>query len=454
MSPSAIAKQFLEREARALRTRIDRLVPLSATMSMVPAAGIPVSALSSIEQHLREGRRNLRHAVERFVNWLKSEAGRASSAADAQRRFTLLKLRFNSALSQFDIFADVLVQRSELGTGICVAGLDDLAADALQLPGFDYPVPDLICYLDRGHGAAIRRARTRLPGGDLSPVAVIKVPRERMVGQGIGASLVHEVGHQAAAVLNLINPMRLMLQERQRRAPVAEKVAWICWERWISEIVADMWAVAKLGVGATFGLIGVVGLPRFFVFRIDLDDPHPFPWIRVMASIAMGKVLFPHPQWERVAGMWQAMYPQTGLHGEQAALIELLKRALPQFAFALLNFRPAALRGQSLLEALSVHQRTPERLMDVWDQYHIRPQRWHELPPTLAFAAISQARVEGKLSPEGEARLISRLLLEWAVKSSLSTSEKLSREPRTMHSRSFSLQPTLRPSRGQLISAR
>lgn len=452
MSPHATAKQFLEREARALRTRIDRLVPLSATMTMVPAAGIPISALSLIEKHLRQGRRMLRLSVERFLNWLNSAAGRGSSAADAQRKFVLLKLRFNSVLSQFDIFADVLVQRSELGTGVWVAGLDDLAADALQLPGYNHPVPELVCYLDRGHGAAIRRARTRLPGGDLSPVAVIKVPRERMVGQGIGASLVHEVGHQAAAVLDLINPLRLMLQEWQRRAPATEKVAWICWERWISEIVADMWAVGKLGVGATFGLIGVVGLPRFFVFRIDLDDPHPFPWIRVLASIAMGKVLFPHPQWDRVAAMWESMYPQTGLLGEQAALVELLKRGLPQFASALLNFCPSALRGRSLLEALRVHQRTPERLMAVWNQYQKQPGRWHELPPTLAFAAISQARVEGQLSPEGESRLISRLLLEWAVKSSLATSARLSREPRTMHSRS--LQPMLRPTRRQLVSTR
>ena len=63
-----------------------------------------------------------------------------------------------------------------------------------------------MCYLDRGHGAAIRRARARLPGGGMSPVAIIRVPRERMVGAGIASSLVHEVGHQAAALLDLNTP--------------------------------------------------------------------------------------------------------------------------------------------------------------------------------------------------------------------------------------------------------
>jgi hypothetical protein len=395
----------------------------------------------------------LRRRVDGFLAWLRSTVGQAADAAETQRRFVLLKLKFNSVISQFDIFADVLVQRSEQGTGVWIAGLDDLAADAMQLPGSAHPVPAVVCYLDRGHGAAIRRAKTQLPGGDLSPVAIIKIPRERMVGQGIGASLVHEVGHQAAAVLNLVNPLRLMLQERQRQAPAAEKVAWICWERWISEVVADLWAVAKLGLGATLGLIGVVGLPRFFVFHVDLDDPHPFPWIRVLASLAMGNALFPHPQWQRLTSMWEAMYPQASQQGERGALLQLLKESLPSFTSALLGFRPATLGGRSLGEALRGHERTPERLLAVWNQYHQRPRQWHELPPTLAFATISQARAENRLTPEGESRLISRLLLEWAVKSSLSTSEKLSREPRTMTSR-FPL-PRVRPAGGQpLLLAR
>jgi len=34
-------------------------------------------------------------------------------------------------------------------------------------------------------------------GGGENPVAIVRVPRERMVGNGIASSLVHEVGHQA-----------------------------------------------------------------------------------------------------------------------------------------------------------------------------------------------------------------------------------------------------------------
>ena len=217
-----------------------------------------------------------------------------------QRRFTLLRLRFNVMMSQFDIFADVMTQRSEYQTGVWLSGLDLFAADALTLPGGYYDAPPVVCYIDRGHGAAIRRARTRLPGGGDNPVAVIRVPRERMVGSGIASSLVHEVGHQAAALLDLVTSLRTELRQRQRHAN-DEGVAWQLYDRWISEIVADFWSVARVGIASTMGLIGVVSLPRAFVFRLSADDPHPMPWIRVMLSARIGSVLYPSSQWERIS---------------------------------------------------------------------------------------------------------------------------------------------------------
>ena len=113
--------------------------------------------------------------------WLQPTGKRRATAAEAQRRFTILRLKFNIVLTQFDMFADVITQRSENETGVWLSGLDVVAADALALPGY-YDSPPVICYLDRDVGAAIRRARTRMPGGGENPVAIIRVPRERMVG--------------------------------------------------------------------------------------------------------------------------------------------------------------------------------------------------------------------------------------------------------------------------------
>src|SRR6185295_9630530 len=105
-------------------------------------------------------------------------------------------------------------------------------------------------------GAAIRRARTRLPGGDENPVAVVRLPRERMIGAGLASSLVHEVGHQGAALLNLVESLRAALSATPARGGLAG-TAWGLWNRWMSEIVADMWAVAKVGIASTAGLISV-----------------------------------------------------------------------------------------------------------------------------------------------------------------------------------------------------
>lgn len=424
MSAARLAKVFLHREARALRTRLDRLVPFSVSMTMVPAAAISAAAMSGIEAHLRKGRQVLRAAIRRFLRWLHSPAGQAASAAEAQRRFMLLRLRFHSSIAQFDIYADVLVQRSEHGNGVWIAGLDDLAADALTVPNHPIETPPMVCYLDRGVGAAIRRARTRLPGGDLSPVAVVKVPRERMIGQGIGSSLVHEVGHQAASLLELMQPLRLALQRKQDRTLDPEmRMAWFCLDKWCSEIIADFWAVAKLGVSATLGLIGVVSLPRAFVFRVELNDPHPFPWIRVLASAALGQALYPHPQWGSVVAMWKAMYPLDGMQPKIVRLAQALEQALPAFSNIVLDLKPRPLRGRRLGECMMPLDRSPDRLASVWQRIKDRGDDSHRLPPTLALAAISQARIDGKLTSEKESRAIQRLLTEWAVRTALETAQ-------------------------------
>jgi hypothetical protein len=418
---------MLEQEARALLTRLDRLQPYSMRMPMVASAAISPQAMTAIEDHMARARRKLRDMVGGYLVWLRGPAGRRASPAEAQRRFTFLRLRFISLISQFDIFADVVSQRSEHETGVWVAGLDDLAAEALELPGI-YIAPPVACYLERGHGAAIRRARTRLPGGDENPVAIIRVPRERMVGSGIASSLVHEVGHQAAALLDLIHSLRPALQERQNGA--GQLTAWRLWERWISEIVADFWSVAKVGIAAPLGLIGVVSLPRAFVFRLDIEDPHPAPWIRVKLSCAMGAALYPHQQWTALARLWESFYPLDGLGEEKRRLFAAMEAAIPSFVSLLVNHRPPALRGRSLKEALASAERRPGRLAASFRAWRASPALMRAAPPTLAFAAVGQARFDGLIDPEEEARTLADLLTHWAARSALDTSAVCARSPR------------------------
>ena len=430
MPVSPFIAAVLSVEARALLTRLTRVQPFALVMPMVGAARISDDAAHAIEHHLLGGRRELRQRIRAYLAWLATPAARAASPEDAQRRFAMLKLRFNAALTQFDIFADALTVRGEVGNGVWVSGLDVAADDALAVEGVQ-DLPPVVTYLDRGHGAAIRRARTRLPGGGDNPVAVVRVPRERMVGSGIAASLVHEVGHQGAAVLDLLPSLRTALQAQQRSAPANERIAWTLWERWISEIVADFWAVAKVGVSATQGLMSVVSLPRAFVFRIAPDDPHPFPWIRVKLSAAAGQLLYPDSQWTVLDRLWETVYPRTGLGTNILRIIEALETTMPRFVRLVASHRPSSLGGRTLARALDLAPREPRRLRALFAQSSgIR--HLQSLPPTIAFAVLGQAKQDHRLSPERESRIVAELLTRWALARSL-------RETRTARSHTRAL---------------
>ena len=409
---------MLEQEARALRTRLARVRPFALIESMLPAAALLPPAQIAIERHLAQGRHDLERAIRGFMTWLRTGA-RTQSAQDAQRRFTQLRLRFNVALTQFDLFSDVLTQRSESESGVWLSGMDAAATDALTLSGRWYVVPPLVCYLDRGAGAAIRRARTRLPGGGENPVAVIRVPRERMVGSGIASSLVHEVGHQGAALLDLVASLRPTLQAMQRSPDPAQREVWQLWERWISEIVADFWAVARVGVASTLGLIAVVSLPRVFVLRVDIADPHPSPWIRVLLSCAIGNTLYPHPQWGRIAAMWASFYPPSGIDAARRDLFDRLRATMGTFVSLLAGHRPRSLRGRSLAEVLAGPERTPRALGLHFRAWNNDPAAMYRAPPSLVFAAFGQARMDGRISPEDESTLTAKLLAHWALAGTL-----------------------------------
>ena len=419
MYSDSTARVLLAQEARALLTRIERLSPFALKMPMVSAAMVSPAAQTGVETLLMRGRRDLAKMVRKYLAWLR-DPSRQPTAAQAQRRFNVLRLRFNTIIRHFDVFAAVLGQRSEHETGVWVAGLDDVAADALALPGNYFVAPPIICYLDRNHGAAIRRAYTRLPGGQANPVAVISIPRERMIGSGIGSSLVHEVGHQGAALLKLLPSLRAELRDRAAREP-DRAGAWQWFEKWISEVMADFWSVARVGVGSTLGLMAVLSLPNKFVFRLIPDDPHPIPWLRVKASCAFGDYLYPHPQWQRLAKVWEALYPPVDVDPKIAGVIARCEAIVADVAELIGEHRPPSLRGNTVGNVLTSEQMRPERLREQLETWRANPKLVETASPCHVFAVIGQARADDKLTPENEARVLSRLLSYWALKSSLET---------------------------------
>jgi hypothetical protein len=420
MDSGSFAAWMISQETHALLNRLDQIKSFALQETMVPAAALTVEAQAAIERYLVARRRELRTHVQRFLEWLHGPEGQRASPAEAQKRFVLLRLRFNVVLSHFDIFSEALCQRSEADNGVWLAGLDVVAQDALALPGY-LQAPPVVCYLARGPGAAIRRARTRLPGGGENPVAIIRIPRERMIGGGIASSLVHEVGHQGAALLDLVPSLRRALRE-VRRGPRQER-AWRSWERWISEMVADFWSVARVGITSTLGLMGVVSLPRAFVFRKNEHDPHPMPWIRVLLSSALGQALYPHPQWARVAELWEQLYPVGGLNAGLRQELRGLRETIPAVVELLVSHRPPSLWGQTLPDAMDTRARQPARLTALYPEFRTRRARLQQARPSLVFAVLGQARADGTLTPAEESEALASLLKYWALRGTVNASE-------------------------------
>ncbi|HVG22567.1 MAG TPA: hypothetical protein VND45_00300 [Thermoanaerobaculia bacterium] len=430
MALPPFAAETLALEARALLTRAARLQPFALVMPMVGAARVSDAAALAVEHYLIHHQRQLRRRIRDYLRWLRTPGGRAASPVEAQRRFAFLKLRFNAAITQFDIFADALSVRGEVGNGVWLGGLDVAAEDALQLEARVFEMPPVITYLDRGHGAAIRRARTRLPGGGENPAAVIRIPRERMVGSGIASSLVHEVGHQGAALLDLVPSLRRELRARQRWSRGLESAAWQMWDRWISEIIADFWAMAKLGIAATQGLLNVVSLPRAFVFRIAPDDPHPFPWIRAKLSIASGAFLYPDPQWTLVDRLWESFYPPTGLDPQRQALIESLEATMLPLVRLIAGHRTRLLGAQPLIRAFDVAGRRPQQLRRIFRDTRGSIPALQSLAPTLAFAVLGQAKQDRQLTPENESRIVAELLTRWGLRRAIGDARTAHSQPK------------------------
>ncbi|HVE81450.1 MAG TPA: hypothetical protein VND93_01325 [Myxococcales bacterium] len=411
---SAAPFQLLAQEAQALLSRIGRLRPFALRIQSVAAAAISPAALRAIELDVDASRRELARRAVGFLRWLADARERGETAEAAQRRLTVLRLRFNATLNEIDLFDDALLQRSEHELGTWLGGLDAVAQDALELDGAPFTLPPLLCYVDRGLGGAVRRARTRLPGGRPNPVTVIRVPRERLIGSGIASSLVHEAGHQGAALLSLVRSLRPVI--RAFAATPSARAAWRLWDRWISEIVADLWAVARVGIAAPLGLLAVVSLPRPFVFRLNADDPHPMPYIRVQLSCALGDALYPHPQWQALSESWKELYPARDLRPEVMDALGALEESLPALSALLVHHRPRSLGGVSLAGALASADRTPERLDALWAG---RARALRMAPPTIALAAIGQARARGLVSATRETELVSGLLSSWALRRAL-----------------------------------
>jgi hypothetical protein len=212
-------------------------------------------------------------------------------------------------------------------------------------------------------------------------------------------------------------------------------------------VIADLWSISKIGIGSTLGLIGLVSLPRGFVFRPPDEDPHPVPWLRVLLSCAIGDRMYPDPQWDQLAATWRAMYPLASVRREVATLLRQVLATVPDFITVLTEHRSPLLPGRSLGDVLYnplVHRRALLRRFAAWQA---QPRRAALEPPTLAFAVLGQARASGRLTPERESHILRHLITNWAVTSTLETARATTRAETFLGQPTIWREPTTAPAR-------
>jgi hypothetical protein len=409
---TAGARDYVLAETRSMLARLDRVQSLLVVDTASPAAAIPIATIRLIEGRLAGDRRRMRTRLRTFEQRLLDRA--TGTPESWQASLAILRVRFTTLLGDHDLFLDVLTQRSEHFNGVWLSGLDVAAADALRVPRLDVEWPDLVVYLDRGAGAAIRRARTRLPGGSENPVAIVRIPRERMIGGGIASSLAHEVGHQAVHVIGVLDVLQRAARRRcDRAATPAGRQVWSAWRRWMSEIAADLWMVGRVGVGGANGLMTVLTLPSPFVHRITLQDPHPPPWVRLHLAAAMGDAIFPDPQWNGLRERWHQLYPVRT--ARQSPLLTMLSEASSECAHTLVAQVPRRGDGRPLRALLREVTPAPRQLRAWRPDAPTAARMLASLGPVRAFATIGQARADGRLGAEREVVLVDGLLRRWAL---------------------------------------
>jgi hypothetical protein len=99
-----------------------------------------------------------------------------------------------------------------------------------------------------------------------------------------------------------------------------------------------------------------------------------------------------------------------------------LEAGMPDFVKLLIQHRPKALRGQSLIEAMQVDRYQPRRLAAHYERWRTTPEQLYRASPSLVFAVIGQAKMHGKISPEAESNILARLLTHWALRRTLEAS--------------------------------
>jgi len=398
-----------------LRVRLRQARLPSISLPAAPAAAASPEALAQLERGALKVIDSMLLDIDRLDRSLaKISAASARQTQVANRRLTVMQLRADALFKSLDFFSDTIAIRADAHSGLLLAGLDRVLAVALdrKIPG--YRPPHAISYLDAGgRGGAISRARTRLPGGVVLPVAMVRVSPETLPTR-LTSSL-HEVGHQLAVDLNMLEEARHVVR-RAVLSATGNPAQAALWVNWTGELIPDCWSLC-LGAGAPAvdGVQRVLSLPAPMLHLLRPGAVHPPGAVRVPFSVAYARHVRPDPVLRDLSRRFDQVYAGVLLPDMLVARTRSLATAVDAVAEALATHRFTGLAGRTISEVSDPEQLDPRRLRTYLAQASaLDPEKLAARQPLFALAAIGLARTLGLLAPAHHDRIARAWLLNIA----------------------------------------
>jgi len=324
------------------------------------------AAWHGLEGHLGLSiRRHLTTVVaqlQREGELLKAALAAAISPADlmkVRRQLLNFRNRYIGVETTLVFFADAINTRTNPKIDGYLKACDIMAYRSMAqlLDQLGKPTPIALSYFDKGIGAAVLRANLRLwDGTGVNPVAVIKITHHNL----LPTALIHEAGHQVAAVVGWNEELSAKLVTGLTGAPAGVPEEWA---GWASEIAADGFAFVHTGYAAVAALHDVVAAEDAAVFRHTPGDPHPISFIRVLLGVEMCRQFYGAGPWDDLSQAWVQLYPLQKAPHATRALLEASVPLLPTIVRITLHEPMRAFGGRSLAALINPERVKPESLL-------------------------------------------------------------------------------------------
>ncbi len=324
-----------------------------------------------------------------------------------RRQLLNFRNRYTRVETTLVFFADAINTRTNPKMAGYLRAYDTLAyrSMAMLLDQLGKSTPCALSYFEKGIGAAVLRANVRLwDGTGVNPVAAIKITHHNLLRN---TALIHEAGHQAAAVVGWNEELAAMLASGLSGAPVGVPGEWASWA---SEIAADAFAFVHTGYAAVAALHDVLAAEDALVLRHTPGDPHPISYIRVLLGVEMCRQFYGGGPWDDLAQAWTQLYPLQEAQGSTRALLQASLPLLPRIVQITLREPMRAFQGRPLATLVNPERVKPQALLAMEQQlgqalYTSMHWIWTEALRLLALtgfriAAMPEKKVDAFAQPE------------------------------------------------------